>query len=177
MLGILVVLGDCNFFNNRKKSVGKMLVLGFYRLGNTVVFCVQLITIGLNHFGRQNVHTHISCLGILGLHYKVFLKISVFVEIFFKQVRSNEKGEQITLFLHHLHSVLYIFSPALARGEKLVVPDSYITTARDIMYNPHQLVGVAAVLLSVAQEHVCVESRSDTLHHLIRDKYCLEGFL
>ena len=127
-----------------------MLVLGFYRLRYTLVLGIQLIAIGLNHLGRQNIHTHIPCLGILVLHYEIFLKLAVFIEIFFKQIWCNQKGEKIALFLHHFHGLLYIFSPAFTGSKKLIVPYRYISATGDVMYNSHQLVCIVTVFFAIA---------------------------
>ena len=93
--------------------------------------------IGILHLGGKDLHSRPPCRRVFLTHNEVSV---------LKYARGNKQGEKLTF----LHRTLNIGQKALAGGEKLVIPYRNITAARNCVNDPHKLVGITAVLLTVA---------------------------
>ena len=163
MLGIIIVFADRDFLNHRKQRISKAFIIGFNRLGYSIKLGIKLVAVGILCLAGKNIHTRISCRRILGCHYKVAV---------FKKIWSNQQSKQLTFG----HSALDVFHKALARGKKLVIPDSNISTTRNVMDNSHQIVGIFPILLTIAEENIGIKCRAYSLRQLIRNKNAFKMF-
>ena len=140
-----------------------LFVVGIRDGRNAGIVLRQCRAIRCHHFRRQNGLPGSLCHGVLRGHDVIN---------FIDQIRSHRQNKQ-TAFLQSLpNGVVEIFS----RSQKFIVPDGNVPAEIVLVYQPHQLLRIAAVLFAVAEEHIGIESGSDLLRQLIPNQHVLQIF-
>ena len=165
MLGAFAVFLHGHGAEHLRKLCGELHFVTCVRNArNTVIFLGKLRPVCGNQLCGQYLLPRPDCLRVLHCHNVVFLVY---------KVRCDRKHKKLAF----LQRRRYIFVEILTGSKKFVIPYGDIAAKLVFVYEPHKLLRVFSVLLTVTQKNVCAEGRTHALRRFVADEHGFQIFL